>query len=573
MDLWEQNSRLLSDETLGCLTEVDAGLYIPNPHAGRTDEWFETIPKDKWVYILMGIENGWEACKLAASIHKNAVVIVIESDPARIKYALSHYDYTEAIKNRQLLVIQSDNKNVINAVLAQVADRLARSIYMTDLFTLRDAEFYKTCITFMNQFADARMLLTATQMRNGGLTCRNLMRCAEAYITKPTTASVRDIYMDTPAVVVSAGPSVDKHLSTLKKYEDKVVVVSCLTMLKPLLAEGITPDYVVALDYHEISAKFFEGIGDSDKDVIYILDPKVNHEVVKACRDRQLYFIGNDWLDHMLGVKGDYMHTHRGSTVAHMAYAVAEHLGCGPIMMIGQDLAFTDGKYYPECVIKAHPWKEECMTLKTETLMPEVDFEGGEVWTDGQMLTYREMFEGIWLNSKVEAIDCTEGGIAKENAKIQPFLETLKELAIDDVDSLEICPIYLGKTAESFTAMIEKGKKIMQNFLDTNGKAISIIDGMESHWKDDAKLTETANIMTALPISSHDFQIAQLLVEYYSGAASIFRTRKNMDDIQFTSDAEKRMVNATNDLYYYKALDDSGRELIEFYDEILDGKG
>ena len=32
-----------------------------------------------------------------------------------------------------------------------------------------------------------------------------------------------------------------------------------------------------------------------------------------------------------------------GSTVAHLAYYLAEHLGCDPIIFVGQDLGFSDG--------------------------------------------------------------------------------------------------------------------------------------------------------------------------------------------------------------------------------------
>jgi len=34
-----------------------------------------------------------------------------------------------------------------------------------------------------------------------------------------------------------------------------------------------------------------------------------------------------------------------GATVAHLAYYLAEHLGCNPIIMVGQDLGFSDGLF------------------------------------------------------------------------------------------------------------------------------------------------------------------------------------------------------------------------------------
>ena len=58
-----------------------------------------------------------------------------------------------------------------------------------------------------------------------------------------------------------------------------VVVITAQTMLKPLLAYGIKPDFVTALDYHEISKRFYEGLTDLP-DVTLVAEPLVHPTVL-----------------------------------------------------------------------------------------------------------------------------------------------------------------------------------------------------------------------------------------------------------------------------------------------------
>ena len=65
-----------------------------------------------------------------------------------------------------------------------------------------------------------------------------------------------------PAVCVGAGPSLSRNLALLANPETRrrLVVITAQTTLKPLLACGIRPDFVTALDYHHISTRFYEGL-------------------------------------------------------------------------------------------------------------------------------------------------------------------------------------------------------------------------------------------------------------------------------------------------------------------------
>ena len=57
-----------------------------------------------------------------------------------------------------------------------------------------------------------------------------------------------DGHMDIPVFIVGSGPSLDESLPIIKENQDKAVIVGCGSALDPLLANGITPDFLVLLE-------------------------------------------------------------------------------------------------------------------------------------------------------------------------------------------------------------------------------------------------------------------------------------------------------------------------------------
>ena len=49
-------------------------------------------------------------------------------------------------------------------------------------------------------------------------------------------------------MIVGAGPSLDDSLAALARSRDRAVVLAADTALRPLLAAGIRPDIVAAVD-------------------------------------------------------------------------------------------------------------------------------------------------------------------------------------------------------------------------------------------------------------------------------------------------------------------------------------
>ena len=118
-----------------------------------------------------------------------------------------------------------------------------------------------------------------------------------------------------------------------------------------------------------------------------------------------------------------------GSTVAHLAFYLAEWIGANPIIMIGQDLAFGGNMYYSPGNAIHDMWAVELNrfhTLETKEwerivrhrpiLRKVEDIHGRTVYTDEQMFSYLQQFERDFANTKATVIDATEGGARKAGA-------------------------------------------------------------------------------------------------------------------------------------------------------------
>lgn len=302
--------------------------------------------------------------------------------------------------------------------------------------------------------ANTRMTMNTTLLRCTS-TLENQLGNLERYALGSGIDDLRDAASGRLGVVVSAGPSLRRNIADLAApgVRDRCLIVATQTTLKPLLAQGVAPHYVVALDYHEISRRFYEGIDPAQlRDTELVIDTKVNPAVPGIFPGR-IRTIPAAVLDRIVGRESGGPGLPASSTVAHLAYGLARHLGCDPVALIGQDLGFTDGLYYAAGNAIHDVWTPEFNDFNTvETmeweriarhrpmLSEKQDVHGRRMFTDAQMLAYLQRFE-IQFEADVAAglrvIDATEGGIRKRSTEAMPLEMVLAEHAAS-VDDLEL---------------------------------------------------------------------------------------------------------------------------------------
>lgn len=387
--------------------------------------------------VVLGFGIGYHVRRLVERSAKATLIIVFESDLALLRAVFEHIDHSSWLKDALVLFItDATDRGVLAKKLEGAESILAQGVHFFEHPASRSRlrEHSSQFTGLFSEFITAAKTTLMTTLMRSVDTTRNLLLNLDHYAAGPGIAELRGITAGRAAIVVSAGPSLHRNMHLLKDAAvcDRCVIIAVQTTLKPLLSAGIQPHFVTALDYHEISKRFYEDVrADDVRNVTLIAEPKA-HPVILDSFPGPIRCCANPFLDKLLGpMKQPMGDLPAGATVAHLAFYLAKYLGCTHIAMIGQDLGFTDGLYYSPNNPIHKVWSPELNPFNTIEMMEWQrivrhrlhlrklkDGQGKSIYTDAQMHTYLQQFERDFAESKREGItivDATEGGVAKQH--------------------------------------------------------------------------------------------------------------------------------------------------------------
>ncbi|VAX41675.1 hypothetical protein MNBD_PLANCTO03-702 [hydrothermal vent metagenome] len=413
------------------------------------------------VVVVQGFGLGHHVRLIAEKLGRTGVVLVYEPDIELLRAVLERLDLTAMFEQTNVAVLaRADDAGAISATLhgAEVVVSLGVKIIehgpsMPRLGerAQRFADAFTTTIRAIRTNVVTTLMQTETSLRNG------LMNL-DWYASVPGVAELTSCAHSRPAVVVSAGPSLRRNMALLAKpgVRERVVIIAVQTVLKQLLKAGIKPHFVTALDYHEISRRFYEGLTAKDVEgVTLVVEPKANPAILEAYPGA-IRCVHDTILSKILGA--GFVHDGQemtpGATVAHMGYTLARHMGCDPVLLIGQDLGFTDGQYYAPGAAIHDTWAGELNEFNTLEMMewqrvvrnrahlrPAIDHLGRPVYSDEQMSAYLVQFERLFAADAEQGrttIDATEGGVTKQHTERMPLHEALATFAPDEALPLDL---------------------------------------------------------------------------------------------------------------------------------------
>ena len=391
--------------------------------------------------VVHGLGLGHHVAALATRLKRLGVIIVIEPDVGLIRAVFEERDPATWLGIANIVFITDPSDRGEIAQRLEHADwALGQGVAVLEHPASRN-RVADAVREFSSQFTEAitrtKLSLTTTLVRCVA-TMRNQIGNLSAYTREPGIAAFKDAQPDRSAVIVSAGPSLARNVDLLAQpgVRDRCVIIAAQTVLRPLLARGVRPHFVTALDFHAISTRFYEGLAASDVEGIdLILDPKAHPSIADAYPGR-VRCCESTALDQLLGPAARPMgHLPPGATVAHLALYVAEYLGCSRIALVGQDLGFSEGLYYASGAAIHETWAPELGPFNSiaqmewrrimrgrRHLVRKTDVFGDPIFSDAQMVSYLQQFERDFRRLATNGrtvIDATEGGVRKQHTDPQ----------------------------------------------------------------------------------------------------------------------------------------------------------
>lgn len=237
-----------------------------------------------------------------------------------------------------------------------------------------------------------------------------------------------------PGVLVGAGPSLDGSLDTLRELADRVVICAASTALPALARAGITPTFVAAVEGNDL-AGHFAGVPHLDR-ITLLPNPQGHpaHFAVPVGRRLAIAPQGSvvgDWLHRAWGRR----QLDCGGSVACAGFSALHLLDCDPLVLVGMDLALTDGRTHADGTEQAarrvrwepeqgrvYHWFEDKDATGHWAATTTTAWGGaGQVLTRPVFNSYRLWFEDAaetWAADR-RLVNATAGG-----ARIHGFAET-----------------------------------------------------------------------------------------------------------------------------------------------------
>jgi len=161
----------------------------------------------------------------------------------------------------------------------------------------------------------------------------------------PTFLALAGQYRGVPAFIVGAGPSLGKNGRQLADAAKKGIVIALNSSARALDSYGVEPQVLACMESIDVSPLFGQ-VSYIDR-VVRAISLTGHPNTLRTGGGPLLpVFEGiqqqNGPLSELLGFPGLSV----SGSVSTLAFSLALRLGCSPIVFVGQDLAYTDGKAY-----------------------------------------------------------------------------------------------------------------------------------------------------------------------------------------------------------------------------------
>lgn len=399
-------------------------MYSPEHEAERYVAQFEPI-REGSAFLCYGFGNGGVIRKILEEKEKVYLCVICEPSMLIFKRALEEFDLTDILDHPSVrfyvgdIKIEEIERNIYNKITYDSWKRFNLCILSKykELFEdtcVEIAELYDRIV--INKEGELNTLIEYARagMENEIQAMRWIMDCVSLQSLKDEMST------DVPYIVVAAGPSLEKNVEVLKKAKGKAVIVCVDTAVGFLLKHDVVPDMICCVDAQK-ELKLFEN--PKIKEIPIAVSTDTNYRVLEKLEAKRPIYISvsNDFLMREFTEKGKPVgYFDGGGSVATMLFQLGVELGYKRIVLVGQDLAFTDKK--------AHAGMGNYNENDLVIYFSLVDgYHGDKVITRGDFKHYID-----WYNMRIpqltecEVINATEGGVKLKGTIQMPLSEVVE---------------------------------------------------------------------------------------------------------------------------------------------------
>ncbi len=399
--------------------------------------WFSQLNlSDIQALFVFGVGLGYyyDAAKEWLALGPDQYLIFVETDLEVLQHLFRTDRGTEMLANRQVWIAFSDEQGSIMEALAAFfllkhdicsALKLYEQTYPSELHRM------KSRLAFHLQ----RKKGIASEYRIGGkIFFSNFFRNLLLLPTSYPASSLFDKFTGIPAIICGAGPSLAKNLEVLKTLRDRALIFAGGTAMNALNTIGLLPHFGVGIDPN--TAQYTRLIMNIAYELPFFYRNRMNYTALNLVQGERLFSTGSGghetahWFEEKLGIAGKELN--EGYNVIGFSLAIAEALGCYPIILVGLDLAYSNDLPYCPGIVN-HPLHQRKDFFRTKTIEDELvshtDINGKPVST-----LWKWIAEATWFSQfskrhrEAVIINSTEGGLGFDGVPNKPLQDVFDSI-------------------------------------------------------------------------------------------------------------------------------------------------
>lgn len=436
------------------------------------DEQVEITPLTRQMVIAIGCLSSKELSKLYKKLNATSVLVVIEPNVELFNYALVNKKMSVFNNANAYLFADGDLQNIqpfITTVLQNFNYySLVNNItfYLTDFYRQYDAQIVKEIVQILRNTIRSRLQSTGNSIEDGLTGLENNMRNIEYLLNSKDPQAIYQKYKGKPAIVIAAGPSLNKNIQHLHKAVGKAVIIAVDTIAQKVIKMGIIPDFVTSVERVPEIYEYFYKNYEFPKETTLVGPSLLDTRVFQEYNSEQILPFRTEvseyrWLQNMLGITGN-VGMLMGSSCAHVAFGIAAYVGANPIILIGQDLAYGQDEEdtHVSDTIYDELKKEKKSRVKQITHYIEGYYEE-EVKSTDTWIMFKQWFEIQADKLNVDVINSTEGGAKIAHTIQMPFDKAIEKYCVTPVER----PVQLIEKANNYNVSLETAIENFENEL------------------------------------------------------------------------------------------------------------
>lgn len=411
------------------------GKYAPSMVAER---WIEQQGKIEAYtpVVIVGISNGIHIKRIMETVPKTSNILIYEPSYELFRREIEEVDLSFLFKLDKPVgvIVEGLNESEIGSYfhyMISFDNMTSLKYYISGNYKVLFREQVEGFVKKLKSHVEEQEVMWNTFVRYTNVKAKNTFHNLHYLYEGYSIGALQNILPpDVPAIVVSAGPSLNKNLMDLKKAVGKACIIATDTAMKPLLNAGIVPNLFVIIDGLKPGLLFEHK--DLSK-VPMVTMTGVSVEPMEYHKGKKFFYYSSSPLEQkMLTDLGAKMHRDctlpylpTGGSVANNAYSLGVYMGARTVILIGQDLAMTGNRTHADGTFKE---KMDEIDAKSGEYFEVEAIDGGKVLTRADFDRYRKWFEDRaeeW--TKVTMVDATEGGALIHGSKVMTLKRAIKK--------------------------------------------------------------------------------------------------------------------------------------------------